>query len=895
MEVGVLVLVCLSPWAFGSAGAEYESALYGGLALLLGLWAARILLERALSWTMCPVALVLAALLLGGFWQLVPLPHPLLSWLAPGTAQVYERLLPSQAEMLPFGETREAPVFAAGSTLSLYPGRTAQELMRLLAVFLLFVLVRNHIASPASFRRLAIVALVNGALLSLFGLIQFFTSPADTLYWTCPSAGSVFGPFVCRNHFAFYLNLCVGLGVGLLLVSRCHPSERTQVKRNLSASARLPKPGLGGHAALQQLTCTEASAWSEGARSLLQHPPTLWITVALALMISSVVVCASRGGIVALVSGAVLCLGINWLPLLRSRQLGAVLLTLVIVLALVSWFGFGRVEARLATLVGDEASKESRLSLWSRLLTLAKDYPVWGTGYGTFQSVEPLCRSDPADEQIYSNAENDYLEGLVEGGLMRLALSLLAIGLVFQLGYRAVRRPPHPALSPSGWEKGQGEEGGLTSGLALGALFGFLTLVVQSFVDFGLHIPAIAVLTTVLCAQLCALGGTSGNYRLRLWGVAPLAGTALAISLGLAFGLDGWRMYRAQQLRHAASSASNVSESGRYAHQVDYLARAARLAPENARLQVDLALAHYDQYRQQRRKLSTRDRLAGAVQVVADLAAVWPPMLGHHGVLTSELACLRLSKAREEFSKADEKQLVRKYLVPALRGFLQARDLCPILPEPQRCLADNAHKLEQADQRLIYLERAAFVLPYDPGLWYLCGDEVLDERPDQAWQYWQRSLSLSDLYLSLILESSAARLGPRELCAKVLPQNPKLFFAAALQLYPQPCAERQPFLEDALALFEKQSAPLTGKELHLKAVILCALDRSEGALACYRAALAQEPRRATWRFELARVLYQQKHLREAHRELQIVLSLQADHSDARELLTLVERKIAESM
>jgi hypothetical protein len=49
MEAGVLVLVCLSPWAFGSAGVEYESALYGGIALLLGLWAARILLERELS------------------------------------------------------------------------------------------------------------------------------------------------------------------------------------------------------------------------------------------------------------------------------------------------------------------------------------------------------------------------------------------------------------------------------------------------------------------------------------------------------------------------------------------------------------------------------------------------------------------------------------------------------------------------------------------------------------------------------------------------------------------------------------------------------------------------------------------------------------------------------
>ena len=84
---------------------------------------------------MCPVALVLAALLLAGLWQLVPLPLGCYVALAGHGARLYQRLLPSQPEILPFGETREAPVFPAGSTVSLYPGRTAQELMRLLAVF----------------------------------------------------------------------------------------------------------------------------------------------------------------------------------------------------------------------------------------------------------------------------------------------------------------------------------------------------------------------------------------------------------------------------------------------------------------------------------------------------------------------------------------------------------------------------------------------------------------------------------------------------------------------------------------------------------------------------------------------------------------------------------------
>ena len=88
-------------------------------------------------------------------------------------------------------------------------------------VFALFAAVRNNLASVAVLRRLCIVAIVNGALLSLFGLVQFCTSPRDNLYWRIAvTNGAVFGPFVNRDHFAFYINLCIGLGLGLLLSLR---------------------------------------------------------------------------------------------------------------------------------------------------------------------------------------------------------------------------------------------------------------------------------------------------------------------------------------------------------------------------------------------------------------------------------------------------------------------------------------------------------------------------------------------------------------------------------------------------------------------------------------------------------------------------------------------------
>src|SRR5689334_8234445 len=120
MEVIVLLMVCLSPWAFGSAGADFEFVLYAGIALLLGLWALQILVEGELSWKKCPVALVLGGLVLYGAWQLTPLPERVLPVLSPATARMYEQLLPSQAELLPSGEKLEPSFLRAGSTLSLY-------------------------------------------------------------------------------------------------------------------------------------------------------------------------------------------------------------------------------------------------------------------------------------------------------------------------------------------------------------------------------------------------------------------------------------------------------------------------------------------------------------------------------------------------------------------------------------------------------------------------------------------------------------------------------------------------------------------------------------------------------------------------------------------------------
>jgi hypothetical protein len=579
MEAILLVLVCLAPWAFGAVETEFEFVLHAGVAVLLGLWGVRVLLEWHCRWVKCPVALCLAALLLVGACQLMPLPPRLLGWLSPGTARLYEQLFPTRAEVLPYGETREDVLPSAGSTLSLYPGQTRQELLRLLAVVLLFSVVRHNIASAASLRRLSLVALVNGTLLSWFALLQYFSSgDRNTLYWRFPCGGMVFGPFGCHNHFAFYINLCVGLGIGLLLSSGTGPWAETRADR---ASNSL-------------------LAWNP-----LGNPKALWISVALALMFTGVACSLSRSGLLALVATLGLFGALGFWRWRRLSQWPMVLLSLALALGLLTWLGSSQVRQRLDTLWEGKAFRENRLPIWAHAWPLVGEFPAWGTGYGTFPYVEPLHRVDEANgNAIAGHAENEYLEAIVEGGAVRLALSLLAIGLVYRLGGRAAARPGNPGRA----------------GLALGTLFAFTTLVIHSMGDFGLHIPAIAFLATVVCAQLCTLGDAEGRTRytgpaaaaggrLRtaerpaqssvfsprtMWrSSAPAVAAILAVFLGAVLCREGWRSCQVHWLRRAVSRLNPTPGPISEEQMLASLQEAARLDPASAALQVELALLYY--------------------------------------------------------------------------------------------------------------------------------------------------------------------------------------------------------------------------------------------------------------------------------------------------------------
>jgi len=857
MEVVVLVLVVLSPWAFGCVHPLFERALFSGLALVLGLGALLLLLEGQSVRAACPVAGCLAGLALLGAWQITPLPPAALAWISPGTAVLNHQLLPAAPEILTGEEGRAADQTTAGSTISLYPSATRAILLKILAVVVLFVLVRDQIASPASARRLAIVALVNGFVLAFVGVLQFFSSPHDVLYWTFLSQGSVFGPFVCRNNFACYLNLCIGLGVGLLVVAG---TKRERGPEGAAPHGGAAEPGRGGSS-------------------------MLWIGAALAFMIAALALSLSRGAMLALIGAGAICAPVALGTSGRFAQLRTLLLTACLALGLVVWFGFDLVAARLSTVWKGHSLEESRVPLWNHSFPWVREFPWWGAGFGTFLYLEPVHRGPGAETAVfYDHAHNDYLELLLEGGVVGLALGLAAVVLVYRLGGRGFFRP-------GPWT---------TQGLALGGLLAFTTLVLHSFGDFGLHIPAVAVLATVLAAQLCGLGSSDRPTREipdpparpSLWVFSRLVTAAGVVAVGWILFAEGQRADEVERFRLAGKRYEGSRDLSGRTRQISYLRAATALAPDNAVLQLALADAYYETYRLEIAEAAIQADLATALRGLALRAVVvnGPAAL----VMSADLATT--ARVCRSCQHEETNRSRKETLIPALSHYRRARDLCPLLDRPHIRLAGEAGDrdlLVRADPPAAYLARARFLLPHDPQIWFLSGLEELEEgRQEEAWQSWRRSLICSRRYLGDILDRALGHLDGQAVVLRVMPEDSGLLYEAAALVAKRQEAAGLPFLEKALQLLEAQPTRLTPDALAMKAAIHQRLNQSPKALETYRELVARVPGQAAWRLELARLLYEHGRLQESRQELRVLLDEQPRNQAAKSLFEKVHEQIA---
>jgi len=312
-----------------------------------------------------------------------------------------------------------------------YPFATRTEILRLAAYFLIFFLSAQAFRGREEMSQLAWLLTVFCFVVSLLAIAQHFTSNEE-IYWMSEfqSGGSPFGPYVNRNHFAGFVELTFPMGLALMAFRAVRREARFLV-------------------------------------GLLAIVPA-----------SAVVLSGSRGGIIAVVfEMAILVLLVRSRRRLHGRRVAAGAVIVVAALAMIAWVGAEQAVAKFSALKFGDVSLERRVSMFIGAARIFHNHPIQGAGLGTLVDVYPRYERN-YDGYVVDHVHNDYLEVLAEAGLLGGVC-----GLVFL--WRLYRQAA---------ENFQAEQGHFSRGLHAGAITAVSGLLLHSFVDFNLHIPANALL-----------------------------------------------------------------------------------------------------------------------------------------------------------------------------------------------------------------------------------------------------------------------------------------------------------------------------------------------------------------------------------------------------------------
>ncbi|MDM1707271.1 O-antigen ligase family protein [Thiopseudomonas alkaliphila] len=344
-------------------------------------------------------------------------------------------------------------------------GRSALYIALGLAYSLLFLLIVGLFAERQRLNWLLAVLVVSGTLQAFYGAFMALSGVEWSLLGIPQvSKGVATGTFVNRNHFAGYLELALGCGIGLLMALRSN----------------------------------ERFSWANFIELIMG--PKARLRLALVIMVIALVMSRSRGGNSAFF---IALLAVGALFVIRTKQNRKrnilILLSIILIDTLVvsQYFGLERLKDRIvSTRLVDQVATNSRGEVeviqqaneirgqvFLDALPLAQDKLLLGQGAGSFESVFSQY-SSAAVRLHFDHLHNDYLQFVIEYGAVATGLLALFVLGCLWFGLRAL------------WQS----RSEYRAGLALGVCMGLVSLLIHSLSDFNLQIPANAATFVVLCA-----------------------------------------------------------------------------------------------------------------------------------------------------------------------------------------------------------------------------------------------------------------------------------------------------------------------------------------------------------------------------------------------------------
>lgn len=360
-----------------------------------------------------------------------------------------------------------ALAFAGLISVQLVPGVSAywhatySQLLRLVAYGCICFLISQTLTHTRQLRTVARALAIFGSAVALFAVLQNLSSPNRIFWLRTPSNGGwIYGPYINHNHYAGLMEMLAPIPL--------------------------------------------VFAFSQFARRRER-----WIAASIAaFMGATIFLCGSRGGMLAFAVEIAILAAFIFRE--HKKQGAAVLFTafVLITVGVVAWTGAHEVGSRLATLSSDshaELSADIRLQIDRDTLNMVRQRPLLGWGQGTFAEVYPRFRSFYTDSAVNA-AHNDFLQVLAETGIIGFGIMIWFLICVLRLA----------------WGKSHKWPSNINGAVSVAALVGICGILVHSFFDFNMQIPANAALFFSL-STVAALEPrfTSRRRRKHEFGIAP--------------------------------------------------------------------------------------------------------------------------------------------------------------------------------------------------------------------------------------------------------------------------------------------------------------------------------------------------------------------------------------
>ncbi|MEW6109626.1 MAG: O-antigen ligase family protein [Nitrospirota bacterium] len=384
--------------------------------------------------------------------QLVPLPPGVIKFISPKTYSLYDKTVWVEGQ-------------STWTSLSISRKSTLTEFFRFATYAAFYVLTVQIMARKNTFKKTVAVVIGFASILSFLGIMQHILSN-NKIFWfrALTHGGTPFGPYVNRNHYAGLMGMIFPL---VLTVFLYH------------------KPAFS-YGSLRERIYEIFSQKKTNAHILLGFSAVL---IALSIFLS-----ISRGGIISLTLSMIF-LGVMLMRKgEKSRRGTLIILTFVLILYSVGWFGWDPIFERFEKIrnPGGDIS-ELRLDIWKDSLNIIKDFPVTGTGFGSFVNIYPKYRTIHA-EGTADHVHNDYIELLTDGGIVAALLFLWFIASVLFKSYNVFLKRKEL----------------YSRYIFIGSLAGIISILFHSITDFNLHIAA----NGLYFFFLAGLAVSSANTRL---------------------------------------------------------------------------------------------------------------------------------------------------------------------------------------------------------------------------------------------------------------------------------------------------------------------------------------------------------------------------------------------